>query len=66
MGKLNKNTEELIWALARKDAKEKLGEAYLTEMPEEFLPKNPFVKDTLEWEEYEVAFEHYVMTGLGY
>lgn len=55
-----------IWEEARKEAKDQLGEAYISGMPSEFIAKNPYTKGTEEHDEYEAAFEHFIMTGLGY
>jgi hypothetical protein len=55
-----------IWDEARKEAKDQLGEAAISGMPPEFIANNPYEKGTPQHEEYEAAFEHFIMTGLGY
>lgn len=57
---------DAIWDAARRDAKDKLGEAAISGMPAEFVPTSPYKQGTPEDEEYDAAFEHFIMTGLGY
>lgn len=59
------NTDE-IRDEAKREAKDQLGEAAISGMPPEFVANNPHTKGTPEHEEYEAAFEHFIMTGLGY
>lgn len=59
------STDE-IWEEARREAKDQLGEAFISGMPPEFVANNPYRKGSEEHDEYEAAFEHFIMTGLGY
>lgn len=59
-------SEDEIWDDARREAKEQLGEAAISGMPPEFVANNPHSRGTPAHEEYEAAFEHFIMTGLGY
>lgn len=58
--------EDEIWEAARREAKDQLGEASISGMPTAFVANNPHDRGTAEHEEYEAAFEHFIMTGLGY
>ena len=59
--------EAIVWDRAHEDAKDK----YLTNLvggviDVELISSNPYEKDDWRYEEYEAAFEHYVMNFLGY
>lgn len=58
-------SEDEIWEAACREAKDQMGEASISGMPPEFVANNPHGKGTPEHEEYEAAFEHFIMTGLG-
>jgi len=55
--------EDEIWSLAEKQAKEDL---FLYKGDTELIANNPFIKGTAEFTDYEMAYEHYIMEGLGY
>lgn len=59
------STDE-AWDAARVDARDQLGEAAISGLPPEFIANNPYPKGTPPHDEYEAAFEHFIMTGLGY
>lgn len=57
---------DAIWDAAKREAKRHLGEAAISGLPPEFITNNQHTVGSVEYEEYEAAFEHYIMTGLGY
>jgi len=59
------NTDD-IWDSARCEAEGQLGKAAISGLPPEFIANNPYAIGTPESEEYEAAFEHFIMSGLGY
>ena len=59
------NTDD-IWDSARGEAESQLGKAAISGLPPEFIANNPYAIGTPEAEEYEAAFEHFIMSGLGY
>lgn len=56
-------TEDEAWTLAEQDAKRKFADA---EGEDDFTANNPYDADDELYEEYECAFEHFIMTALGY
>lgn len=66
MGDLSETETIAIWDEARREAKDQFGEASISGMPPEFIANNPHINGTPQHDEYEAAFEHFIMTALGY
>jgi hypothetical protein len=63
---LSKEVEEGIWERARTDATKALSEFYQGGAQTEIPENKPYPAGTPEAWEYASAWEHYIMSGLGY
>lgn len=60
-------TEDEAWTLAEQDAKRQFADAAMEQnFNDDFTANNPYDADDERYEEYECAFEHFIMTALGY
>ena len=58
--------EQAVWDKARADATTAVGQHFIGGAEGLIEPNNPYPPGSAEAEEYEAAFEHFVMSGLGY
>jgi hypothetical protein len=54
-----------VWERAEKDAQKDFFFAH-PNFDKEFIGHNPYIEGTDKYEEYECAYEHYIMSYLGY
>lgn len=58
---------QIVWDRACEDARKKYLDNLVGGVVDvELVPSNPYDKTDWRYEEYEAAFEHYVMSLLGY
>lgn len=59
-------SQQAVWEEAREQAK---GHLFVSTSNAELLPEkngNPYLNGSWMYDEWEAAYEHYIMTGLGY